>query len=96
MTSSTRTDANNTTECKGCSATVHVTAEEITKLFGETLRVKNIKLTTDMEYERRLTECRTCEAFQFGTTCRWCGCLMDIKAKLTAARCPDPSGSRWV
>ena len=94
MTAPDRTDVNNT-ECKGCTATVHVTKEEIAKLFGETLRVKNVKLTTEEEYERRLTVCRACDAFQFGTTCRWCGCLMDVKAKLAAARCPDPSGSKW-
>ena len=94
MTAPDRTDVNNT-ECKGCTATVHVTKEEIAKLFGETLRVKNVKVTMDIEYQRRLTECRACDAFQFGTTCRWCGRLMNIKAKLAATRGPDPCGSSW-
>lgn len=82
-------------ECKGCSATVHMMPEEIAKLFGETLRVRTVKLTTEDEYARRMAACRTCDAFQFGTTCRWCGCLMAVKAKLAAARCPAPEGSRW-
>ncbi|MGG1554214.1 DUF6171 family protein [Paenibacillus ferrarius] len=82
--------------CKGCTATVHVTPEEIAKLFGETLRVRNLKLTTEVEYEKRMAACRSCSDYQFGTTCRWCGCLMDVKAKLSAARCPSPQGSKWA
>lgn len=81
--------------CKGCSATVHVTTEDIAKLFGETLKVRNLKLTTEEEYDRRISICKGCEDYQFGTTCRWCGCLMAIKTKLTAARCPAPQGSKW-
>ncbi|WP_156390292.1 hypothetical protein [Paenibacillus sp. Root444D2] len=38
---------------------------------------------------------QSCEAYQFGTTRRWCGCLMAVKAKLAAARCPALQGSRW-
>jgi hypothetical protein len=82
-------------ECKGCSSSVHVTAEEISKLFGESLRVRDVKLASEEEYGRRIAICQNCEAFQFGTTCRWCGCLMAVKAKLAAARCPAPQGSRW-
>lgn len=81
--------------CKGCTATVHITPEEIARLFGETLRVREVKLASEEEYERRMAACHSCDAFQFGTTCRWCGCLMAIKGKLAAARCPAPEGSRW-
>jgi hypothetical protein len=88
-------DLSNIPECKGCSATVHVTPEEIAKLFGETLRVRDVKLTTEEEYAHRMASCQSCDAFQFGTTCRWCGCLMAVKAKLAAARCPAPQGSKW-
>ncbi|MFC0212771.1 DUF6171 family protein [Paenibacillus chartarius] len=74
---------------------MHVTPEEISQLFGETLRVRNVKLTTEEEYDRRMSVCQSCEYFQFGTTCRWCGCLMAVKAKLAAARCPAPQGAKW-
>ncbi|RKP53006.1 hypothetical protein D7Z26_14795 [Cohnella endophytica] len=83
------------TNCKGCSASVRLSPEEIVKLFGDTVRVKEVKLATESEYERRMAQCRKCEAFQFGTTCRWCGCLMDIKAKLEKSSCPSPGGSLW-
>lgn len=81
--------------CKGCAASVQLSSAEIAALFGETLRVRKAKLTDADTYERRLAACHSCDAFQFGTTCRWCGCLMSIKAKLSAARCPAPGGSRW-
>jgi hypothetical protein len=81
--------------CKGCTASVHITDEELTQLFGSTLRIREVKLTSDEEYTRRMAACKACEAFQFGTTCRWCGCLMAVKGKLAAARCPAPEGSRW-
>lgn len=89
----TRTDSGS--DCKGCSASVHVTPEEIAKLFGETLRVRNLKLTTEAEYDRRIAVCTTCSDYQWGTTCRYCGCLMAVKAKLSSARCPSPHGSKW-
>jgi hypothetical protein len=81
--------------CKGCTATVHVTTEEMKQLFGQTLHIREVKLTSEEEYARRMAACLACDAFQFGTTCRWCGCLMAIKGKLAAARCPAPEGSKW-
>ncbi|MFC5467221.1 DUF6171 family protein [Cohnella suwonensis] len=82
--------------CKGCTATVHMTPEEIEQAFGSATGIKSVKLTTEAEYERRMDACRSCESFQFGTTCRWCGCLMAVKAKLENAKCPHPSGNRWT
>ncbi|MFB5673960.1 DUF6171 family protein [Paenibacillus terreus] len=81
--------------CKGCTTTVHVSEEEIRQLIGSVARIRSVKLTTEEEYDRRMQACRSCEAFQFGTTCRWCGCLMEIKAKLQTSSCPSPAGSRW-
>jgi hypothetical protein len=83
------------TQCKGCSANVHLSSEEIAHLFGDTLRIRNVKLTTEEEYDRRMSICQSCDAYQFGTTCRWCGCLMPVKGKLAAARCPAPQRSKW-
>ncbi|MFB5265908.1 DUF6171 family protein [Paenibacillus enshidis] len=81
--------------CKCCTATVHISEEEVRQLFGSVARIRSLNLATEEEYGRRMQACRACEAFQFGTTCRWCGCLMEIKAKLQASTCPSPAGSRW-
>ena len=75
-------------ECKGCSASVRLSSEEIKKLFGETLRIKDIKVVTEEEYHQRLTHCKTCSSLQYGTTCKHCGCLVEIRAKLSASGCP--------
>ncbi|MDL2228736.1 DUF6171 family protein [Treponema sp. OttesenSCG-928-L16] len=86
-------DASNT--CEACSVSVWLSEEEIKQLFGETMRVKNIKTVTEKEYEERMTFCRSCEALVYGSTCRHCGCIVHIKAKLQSAKCPYPFEPKW-
>jgi hypothetical protein len=83
------------TECKGCSATVRLSQEEIQRIFGETVKVKNVKLVTEQEYKSRLEKCGQCTYLELGTTCRLCGCLVQIKAKLAGAKCPYPYQPQW-
>ncbi|MBM7582589.1 hypothetical protein JOD02_001446 [Caldicoprobacter guelmensis] len=82
-------------ECKGCSATVRLSQHEIEEIFGETLKIRNVKLVTQEEYNARLEICRQCTYLDYGTTCRLCGCLVQIKAKLKGARCPYPYQPKW-
>jgi hypothetical protein len=86
-------DSNN--NCKGCSASVRISPEEISALFNQTLRVKEIKLVTEEEYSDRIETCLACPALQYGTTCQYCGCLVHLKAKLRAAKCPFPYAPKW-
>lgn len=81
--------------CKGCSASVRLSPEEIKKLFGETLRVRDVKTVSNEEYQRRLAICRSCESLQYGTTCIHCGCIVEIRAKLAASGCPYPYNPKW-
>ncbi|MGI6188740.1 MAG: hypothetical protein GX041_09585 [Clostridiales bacterium] len=81
--------------CKGCTGTVRLTREEIDEIFGETMKVKNVKLVTEEEYNNRLEKCRSCDHLEYGTTCKFCGCIIQIKAKLAGARCPYPYEPRW-
>jgi len=81
--------------CKGCSVSVRLSPDEIKKLFGETLRVKNVKTVTEEEYKRRLALCRSCASLQYGTTCLHCGCIVEIRAKLAASHCPYPYDPKW-
>lgn len=82
-------------ECKGCSATVRLTQEEIQKIFGETVKVNSVKVVTEEVYGQRLEKCSQCQALDYGTTCRYCGCIIQIKAKLLAAKCPYPYNPKW-
>ncbi|WP_168120166.1 hypothetical protein [Paenibacillus sp. HB172176] len=84
--------------CKGCSASVHVKPEEIAELYGGDilLRPGSVKLVTESEFLRRLSTCGGCSDYRWGTTCRWSGALMEIKAKLDSTRCPSPHGSKWA
>ena len=59
--------------CKGCTGTVRLTREEIDEIFGETMKVKNVKLVTEEEYNNRLEKCRSCDHLEYGTTCKFCG-----------------------
>lgn len=82
-------------ECKGCSASVHVSDELIARLIQQLMEQPGVVITSDDEYVNRLKTCQTCESLQLGTTCRWCGCLVAVKARKLDATCPNPTGSRW-
>lgn len=83
-----------TENCEACAVSVHLTPEEIERMFG-TLSMKQVKTVTEDVYQRRLSECRACEALLYGTTCRHCGCVVQVKAKLMGARCPFPYQPKW-
>jgi hypothetical protein len=44
------------------------------------------KLVDNEEYDRRMSACRQCKRFQ-GKRCLECGCYMETKAYMEAARC---------
>ncbi|WP_270169701.1 DUF6171 family protein [Paenibacillus sp. SYP-B4298] len=83
-----------TEPCKGCSASVHVTDEQMKRLW-ERMSPAAEDLASAEEYSRRLEQCFSCEALQYGTTCRHCGCLVEWRAKLARSSCPYPASSRW-
>ena len=81
--------------CKGC-ATAELAAEAIS-LIGEyiaSLKVEECVL--DAEYAQRQAVCSRCTGLVNGITCAYCGCLVLVRAKRKAMRCPDPSGDRWL
>ena len=48
------------------------------------------------EYERRLSVCARCERLQGSVLCAECGSYVAYRARLSAATCPYPGGSRWA
>ena len=81
--------------CKGCSASVHLTAAEVEALF-QGQKPRSVKVVSAETCTARLAACRSCASLLYGTTCAHCGCLVGFKAKLAAADCPDPFGSHWL
>ncbi|MDR2095125.1 MAG: DUF6171 family protein [Treponema sp.] len=64
-------------------------------LSGYQKKIKNVNTVTEAEYQSRLDTCLECENLLYGTTCRFCGCIVQIKNKLTAANCPFPYAPKW-
>ncbi|HHY81428.1 MAG TPA: hypothetical protein GX505_01975 [Clostridiales bacterium] len=85
----------NSNKCEACSVSVHLTQEEIDKLFGKMARVRDIKTVSEDEYKKRINICMNCESLLYNTTCRHCGCIVQIKAKLQNSACPYPYKPKW-
>ena len=82
-------------ECKSCEDTVRLSEREMRMIFGDVLRVRDVKLATEGTYSMRLGICGDCGSLQAGTTCEHCGCVVQVKAKMLNAKCPYPYVSRW-
>jgi len=81
--------------CKGCSASVRLTKEEIDKIFGKMPGISRVKTADEDTYQKRLAVCAECSSLEYGTTCRHCGCIVQIKAKLASSVCPYPGKPKW-
>ena len=84
------------TACRGCHIRVRLPADEVARLLDQYLREHPGPVVGDELYGDRLATCRACEALEYGSTCRHCGCLVQVRAKLAGGRCPHPGGSRWA
>ena len=85
-----------TETCRGCSASVRLKSGEVERILAEYLasRAEPVALTDERTYAHRLVVCRDCPDLLYGTTCRHCGCLVAVRAKLADKRCPAAS-PRW-
>lgn len=82
--------------CKGCTASVHVSESELEQLEEAYTESNTGKEEASRElYRERLAACRSCDGFIYGTTCRYCGCLIPLKAKVLEATCPYPFEPKW-
>lgn len=75
-------------DCKGCGASVRLGDAEVHRILTEYFQGRPVSTVDDAEYERRLAICRACDSLQYGTTCRHCGCLIQVRAKLADRDCP--------
>lgn len=82
-------------DCPGCRGTVWMDEAEIRKIFSEKIAVQKVKLAASDVFQNRLEICNHCSDLDYGTTCRFCGCIVQIKARLAGAYCPHPAGRKW-
>ena len=85
----------NDSDCKGCGATVRLAEEQLAAILAEYLRDHPGELVDDATYAARISHCRECDALEYGTTCRHCGCLVPVMAKFADKHCPRPGGRAW-
>lgn len=84
--------------CIGCerSTAAHVPKREVQRLLAAFLASNPAAaLVDESTYAARLAICRSCPELRFGgTTCRYCGCLVAVRAKLREKTCPAAE-PRW-
>ena len=49
---------------------------------------KALENVTDLQYNTRITICRSCPAYTIIKTCSDCKCIIPVKAKLKSQSCP--------
>ncbi len=80
------------TDCIGCrrAERLRLAPGEVARLLSAYLAANpTAPLADDATATARLTVCRSCPALRHGgTTCRHCGCLVDIRARLSEKKCP--------
>ena len=87
---------NDRPECKACGVTVRVREEDIERITAEYLLMHTATREAALEKaSERMNRCRECAAFEYGTTCRHCGCLVAVLTRIEEKRCPHPDGARW-
>jgi hypothetical protein len=82
------------TACPGCGVSVRMSPGEVERVIAEYFRGHAPELASGEESSRRLALCGICPDLQYGSTCRHCGCLVELRARLAGYSCPAPA-PRW-
>lgn len=80
--------------CGSCDEAMRVSPEKLKRLIEIATRVR--PLAAEEQYRQRIEACRDCTGLQFGVTCRYCGCFVEVRTRLQDADCPFPEGAKWV
>ncbi|CAG7643923.1 hypothetical protein PAECIP111802_03112 [Paenibacillus allorhizosphaerae] len=80
--------------CKGCSADVIVSEKQIQRILAS-LDLKDFQCVSQELYQARVNRCMQCPSLQYGTTCQYCGCIVQIRAKMIDKHCPKPGKQEW-
>lgn len=81
--------------CRNCQPQVRLTKESLEKILADYLREHDEPVADDATYVARLGVCMKCPDLLGGCTCRHCGCLVQVRARLAQKKCPSPVGPKW-
>lgn len=80
--------------CRACGDEHKVTDEQIARILAAPMFASE-HCVPDEVYRERLDLCRGCCKLENGVTCRVCGCIIPVVAKLKERSCPLPGGGLW-
>lgn len=80
--------------CKGCSASVQVDEQQLERII-RALSANPEQCVDDDTYAKRMSICEACPSLIYDTTCKHCGCLVAVRAKLKDRSCPYPGQAKW-
>ena len=82
-------------QCKGCAATVRIAPEAIHGILADVLAAHPQPTADSESVAWRLAHCRACPDLRYGSTCKYCGCLVEVRARLLRTACPRPGSPAW-
>ncbi len=51
--------------------------------------MKGVRLADENLFLKRFDVCSLCDKLMYGSTCAVCGCVMQVRARLSDGRCPE-------
>jgi len=81
--------------CANCSFPVEVSRAEIEGVLRGLSEQRGRPFADPDTAAARLNHCFRCDALGPGSTCRYCGALVEVKARLSDEHCPYPGKPKW-
>lgn len=81
--------------CRNCSENIEVTQDKIEEMLRQLVQARHILFVDEETSNRRLSLCMSCTAYAHGGTCKYCGCLVQIRTKIDGRHCPYPLQPKW-
>jgi hypothetical protein len=82
-------------DCPGCALSVRLAPGEAERILAEYFGADAPAIASPSALEARLRACAACPDLRFGSTCRHCGCLVEVRARVAGKACPAPE-PRWA
>lgn len=75
-------------KCKRCGVKTVLSDEDIQSMVEEVTSMSGVRLVDETTYKERFNICSDCERLMYGQTCAACGCIIQVRARLSGGRCP--------